>query len=161
MDSGQISMEGQFHASHLLVPQNSDISVGHLVQEIPIGVINTWICRIDIDFPQILVNRKLKNEFKCAKSSFSIPNHKVIFFEEKIRAEDGRATLSISIENIVVDDDLYDLRSVEAEFPAIVIDDTVTPQDALPCKSQVSTPINDEIDFRISFDESNDEVRIL
>ncbi|GKC08328.1 hypothetical protein Tco_0999938, partial [Tanacetum coccineum] len=37
--------------------------------------------------------------------------------------------------NIRVDDDLYDLRSVEAKFPAIVIDDTVTPQDALPCKS--------------------------
>ncbi|GJU86921.1 hypothetical protein Tco_1294467, partial [Tanacetum coccineum] len=34
------------------------------------------------------------------------------------------------------DDGLYVLRSVEAEFPAIIIDDTVTPQDALPCKSQ-------------------------
>ncbi|GJU74686.1 hypothetical protein Tco_1266091 [Tanacetum coccineum] len=29
--------------------------------------------------------------------------------------------------------------------------------DALPCKSQVSTPVNDEIYFRISFDESDDE----
>ncbi|GJT76367.1 hypothetical protein Tco_1043092 [Tanacetum coccineum] len=58
---------------------------------------------------------------------------------------------------IRVDDDLYDLRSMEAEFPAIVIDDAFTPQDALPCKSQVSTPVNDEIDFRISFDESDDE----
>ncbi|GKB26940.1 hypothetical protein Tco_0866341 [Tanacetum coccineum] len=46
---------------------------------------------------------------------------------------------------------------VEAEFPAIVIDNTVTPQDALPCKSQVSTPVNDEIDFKISFDESDNE----
>ncbi|GJZ21463.1 hypothetical protein Tco_0558502, partial [Tanacetum coccineum] len=25
------------------------------------------------------------------------------------------------------------------------------------CKSQVSTPVNDEIDFRISFDESDDK----
>ncbi|GJS98323.1 hypothetical protein Tco_0819493 [Tanacetum coccineum] len=58
---------------------------------------------------------------------------------------------------IRVDDDLYDLRSKEAEFLAIVIDDTFTPQDALPCKSQVSIPVNDEIDFRISFDESDDE----
>ncbi|GJW89892.1 hypothetical protein Tco_0167445 [Tanacetum coccineum] len=58
---------------------------------------------------------------------------------------------------IRVDDDLHDLRSVEAEFPAIVINDTFTPQDALQCKSQVSTPVNDEIDFRISFDESDDE----
>ncbi|GJR55644.1 hypothetical protein Tco_1406165 [Tanacetum coccineum] len=37
----------------------------------------------------------------------------------------------------IVDDDLYDLRSVEAEFPAIVIDDTFAPQDALSCKSQI------------------------
>ncbi|GKC73113.1 hypothetical protein Tco_1118996, partial [Tanacetum coccineum] len=44
-----------------------------------------------------------------------------------------------------------------AEFPTIVIDDAFTPQDALPCKSQVSTPVNDEIDFRISFNESDDE----
>ncbi|GKE13925.1 hypothetical protein Tco_1421502, partial [Tanacetum coccineum] len=58
---------------------------------------------------------------------------------------------------IRVDDDLYDLRSVETKLPAIVIDDAFELQDALLCKSQVSTPINDEIDFRISFDESDDE----
>ncbi|GJU88370.1 hypothetical protein Tco_1300793 [Tanacetum coccineum] len=58
---------------------------------------------------------------------------------------------------IRVDDDLYNLKFVEAEFPAIVIDDAFTPQDALPCKSQVSTHVNDEIDFRISFDKSDDE----
>ncbi|GKD06778.1 hypothetical protein Tco_1181752, partial [Tanacetum coccineum] len=52
---------------------------------------------------------------------------------------------------------LHDLRSVEVEFPAIVIDDAFAPQDALLCKSQVSTPVNDEIDFRISFDEFDDE----
>ncbi|GJX70830.1 hypothetical protein Tco_0308001, partial [Tanacetum coccineum] len=58
---------------------------------------------------------------------------------------------------IRVDDNLYDLRSVEAEFLVIVIDDAFAPQDALPCKSQVSTPVNNEIYFRISFDESDDE----
>ncbi|GKA36880.1 hypothetical protein Tco_0723445 [Tanacetum coccineum] len=61
---------------------------------------------------------------------------------------------------IRVDDDLHDLRSVEAEFPALVIDDAFAPQDALLCKSQVSTPVNDEIDFRISFDKSDDDIRI-
>ncbi|GJS09106.1 putative reverse transcriptase domain-containing protein [Tanacetum coccineum] len=61
------------------------------------------------------------------------------------------------IEAIRVDEDLHDLRSVEAKFPAIVINDAFAPQDALPCKSQVSTLVNDEIDFRISFDESDDE----
>ncbi|GJQ98845.1 hypothetical protein Tco_0521830 [Tanacetum coccineum] len=39
-----------------------------------------------------------------------------------------------------VNDDLYDLRSMEAEFPTIVIDDAFTPQDALPCKSQNEFP---------------------
>ncbi|GKA37159.1 hypothetical protein Tco_0723724 [Tanacetum coccineum] len=58
---------------------------------------------------------------------------------------------------IRVNDDLHDLSSVEAEFPAIVINDAFAPQDAPQCKSQVSTPVNDEIDFRISFDESDDE----
>ncbi|GKB75595.1 hypothetical protein Tco_0942490 [Tanacetum coccineum] len=58
---------------------------------------------------------------------------------------------------IRIDDDLHDLISMEAEFPAIVINDAFAPQDALQYKSQVSTPFNDEIDFRISFDESDDE----
>ncbi|GKE03600.1 hypothetical protein Tco_1395618 [Tanacetum coccineum] len=39
----------------------------------------------------------------------------------------------------------------------IVINDAFAPQNTLQCKSQVSTPINDEIDFRIPFDESDDE----
>ncbi|GKE81345.1 hypothetical protein Tco_1551345, partial [Tanacetum coccineum] len=56
-----------------------------------------------------------------------------------------------------IDEDLHDLSSVEAEFPAIVINDAFAPQDALQCKSQVSTPFLDEIYFRISFYESNDE----
>ncbi|GJS55490.1 putative reverse transcriptase domain-containing protein [Tanacetum coccineum] len=58
---------------------------------------------------------------------------------------------------IRVDDDLHELSSVEAEFPTIIINDAFAPQDALQCKYQVSTPVNDEIDFRISFDESDDE----
>ncbi|GKB05671.1 hypothetical protein Tco_0833866, partial [Tanacetum coccineum] len=48
-----------------------------------------------------------------------------------------------------VDDDLCDFRSVEAEFPAIVINDAFAPQDALQCKSQdlkkeISTNIGGE-----------------
>ncbi|GJS19011.1 hypothetical protein Tco_0413483 [Tanacetum coccineum] len=55
------------------------------------------------------------------------------------------------------DDDLHDLSSVETEFPAIVINNDFATQDALSCKSQVSAIVNEEIDFRISFDESDDE----
>ncbi|GJR14237.1 hypothetical protein Tco_0796889 [Tanacetum coccineum] len=80
------------------------------------------------------------------------------FDEEKARRH-GRVFdwQTATYGKIRVDDDLCDLRSMEAEFPAIIIDDDFEPQDALQCKSQVSTPVNDEIDFRISFDESDDE----
>ncbi|GJX29639.1 reverse transcriptase domain-containing protein [Tanacetum coccineum] len=82
-----------------------------------------------------------------------------IKFEEEKACRRGRVFnwQTATYGKVRVDDGLYDLRYVEAELPAIVIDDTVTPQDVLPCKSQVSTPVNDEIDFRISFDESDDE----
>ncbi|GJV19938.1 hypothetical protein Tco_1368958 [Tanacetum coccineum] len=85
--------------------------------------------------------------------------------EEYIRLEEEKAHKRGKVFNwqtatygkIRVDDDLHNFSSVEAEFPAIVINDAVAPQDELQCKSQVSTPVNDEIDFRISFDESDDE----
>ncbi|GKB71787.1 hypothetical protein Tco_0933199 [Tanacetum coccineum] len=62
---------------------------------------------------------------------------------------------------VKIDDDLHDLRSMEAEFPATVIDDAFAPQDAVLCKSRVSTPVNDDIKFRISFDESDDEDYVI
>ncbi|GKD12424.1 hypothetical protein Tco_1196831 [Tanacetum coccineum] len=48
-------------------------------------------------------------------------------------------------------------KALKPEFPAIVINDAFAMQDTFQCKSQVSTPINDEFDFRISFDKSDDE----
>ncbi|GKB71104.1 hypothetical protein Tco_0932516 [Tanacetum coccineum] len=53
--------------------------------------------------------------------------------------------------------DVHDLGSVETKFPAIVFNDTLTSEAALSCEPMVSSLHNDEIDFRISFDESNDE----
>ncbi|GJY61338.1 reverse transcriptase domain-containing protein [Tanacetum coccineum] len=52
--------------------------------------------------------------------------------------------------------DVHDLGSVETEFPAIVFNDTLTSEVALSCEPTVSS-LHDEIDFRISFDESDDE----
>ncbi|GKB00297.1 hypothetical protein Tco_0828290 [Tanacetum coccineum] len=85
--------------------------------------------------------------------------------KEYIKLEEGKARRRGRVFNwetatygkIRVDSDLYNLRYVETKFPAIIIDNAFAPQDALSCKSQVSTPVNDEIDFRISFDESDDE----
>ncbi|GJX14649.1 hypothetical protein Tco_0206407 [Tanacetum coccineum] len=53
--------------------------------------------------------------------------------------------------------DVHDLRSIETEFPSIVFTDTLTSEAALSCEATVSSLNNDEIEFRISFDESDDE----
>ncbi|GJV04725.1 hypothetical protein Tco_1338294 [Tanacetum coccineum] len=51
----------------------------------------------------------------------------------------------------------HDLRSVETEFPTIVFNDTLTSEAALSSEPTVSSLNNDEINFRILFDESDDE----
>ncbi|GJZ11218.1 hypothetical protein Tco_0545977 [Tanacetum coccineum] len=55
------------------------------------------------------------------------------------------------------DEDVHDLISVETEFPAIVFDDAFTSEVTHSYELMIS-PLNDnKIDFRISFDESDDE----
>ncbi|GJS43973.1 hypothetical protein Tco_0569016 [Tanacetum coccineum] len=54
------------------------------------------------------------------------------------------------------DEDIHDLRSVETEFPAIAFNDGVSSEKTLSCEPTVSC-LNSEIDFRISFDDSDDE----
>ncbi|GJS34874.1 hypothetical protein Tco_0533256 [Tanacetum coccineum] len=54
------------------------------------------------------------------------------------------------------DEDIHDLRSVETEFPAIAFNDGVSSEKTLSCEPTVSS-LNDEIDFRILFDDSDDE----
>ncbi|GJS80109.1 hypothetical protein Tco_0729990 [Tanacetum coccineum] len=48
-------------------------------------------------------------------------------------------------------------KSVEIEFPAIVFNDNLTSNETLSCEPTVSSLNDNEIDFRISFDESDDE----
>ncbi|GKA17302.1 hypothetical protein Tco_0697139 [Tanacetum coccineum] len=55
------------------------------------------------------------------------------------------------------DEDVHNLRSIETEFPAIVFNDNLTSNETLSCEPNVSSINNNEIDFRISFDESDDE----
>ncbi|GKA09818.1 hypothetical protein Tco_0689251 [Tanacetum coccineum] len=55
------------------------------------------------------------------------------------------------------DEDVHDLRSVETEFPAIVFNDNLTSNETPSCEPMVSSLNNNKIDFRISFDESDDE----
>ncbi|GKC98350.1 hypothetical protein Tco_1168625, partial [Tanacetum coccineum] len=55
------------------------------------------------------------------------------------------------------DEEVHDLRSVETEFPAIFFNDNLISNETLFCEPTVSSLNNNEIDFRISFDESDDE----
>ncbi|GKB75303.1 hypothetical protein Tco_0942198 [Tanacetum coccineum] len=55
------------------------------------------------------------------------------------------------------DDDVHDLKSVEIEFPTIIFNDKLTFEVALSCEITVSSLDDNKIDFRISFDESDDE----
>nr|GEU58354.1 hypothetical protein [Tanacetum cinerariifolium] len=55
------------------------------------------------------------------------------------------------------DDDIHDLRFVETEFPTIAFNDTLTFEVALSCEPTVSSLNDNKTDFRISFNESDDE----
>ncbi|GJX78864.1 hypothetical protein Tco_0327013 [Tanacetum coccineum] len=63
-----------------------------------------------------------------------------ITMEEYIRLEEEKAS-----------------RCVETKFPAIVFDDAFTFNVTHSCEPMISSLSNNEIDFRISYDESDDE----
>ncbi|GKC12290.1 hypothetical protein Tco_1009072, partial [Tanacetum coccineum] len=88
-----------------------------------------------------------------------------ITMEEYIRLEEEKSSRRGKVYNwettkygkIWYDKDFHDLRSVETEFLAIVFNDELTSEKALSCEPTVSSLNNNKIDFRISFDESDDE----
>ncbi|GJY65703.1 hypothetical protein Tco_0467941 [Tanacetum coccineum] len=88
-----------------------------------------------------------------------------ITMEEYISLEEEKAHQHGKVYNwetakygkIWYDEDVHDLRSVETEFPTIVSNDELSSEKTLSCKPMVSSLNNNEIDFRISFDESDDE----
>ncbi|GJY31640.1 hypothetical protein Tco_0415135 [Tanacetum coccineum] len=87
-----------------------------------------------------------------------------ITMEEYIRIEEEKARKCGNVFNcetakygkIWYDEDIHDLRSIETEFPAIAFNDEVSSEKTLSCEPTVSS-LNDEIDFRVSFDDSDDE----
>ncbi|GJX83125.1 hypothetical protein Tco_0332606 [Tanacetum coccineum] len=88
-----------------------------------------------------------------------------ITMEEYIRLEEEKARRlgkvynweTVTYGKIWDNEDVHNLRSVKTEFPAIVFNDTLTSKATLLCEPTVSSLNNDEIDFRISIDESDDE----
>ncbi|GJX79956.1 hypothetical protein Tco_0328105 [Tanacetum coccineum] len=87
-----------------------------------------------------------------------------ITMEEYIRLEEEKARKHKKVFNwetakygkIWYDEDIHDLRSVETEFPAITFNDQISSKKTLSCEPTVSS-LNNEIDFRVSFDDSDDE----
>ncbi|GJT86774.1 hypothetical protein Tco_1068491 [Tanacetum coccineum] len=88
-----------------------------------------------------------------------------ITMEKYIRLEEEKARRRGKVYNwetatygkIWYDEDIHDLRSVETEFPAIVFNDSLTSEVTLTCEPMVSPLNNNKIDFRILFDESDNE----
>ncbi|GJZ48454.1 hypothetical protein Tco_0602286 [Tanacetum coccineum] len=86
-----------------------------------------------------------------------------ITMEEYARLEEEKARKRDKVFNwetakygkIWYDEDIHDLISVETEFSAIAFNDGVSSK-TLSCEPTVSS-LNDEIDSRISFDDSDDE----
>nr|GEU44963.1 putative ribonuclease H-like domain-containing protein [Tanacetum cinerariifolium] len=101
-------------------------------------------------------------EKSAKKQKIDNPN---ITMEEYIRLEEEKARQHGKLYNwetakygkIWYDEDVYDLNFVEIGFPAIVFNDELSSEKTLSCEPMVSSLNNNEIDFKISFDESNDE----
>ncbi|GKD55177.1 hypothetical protein Tco_1288564 [Tanacetum coccineum] len=88
-----------------------------------------------------------------------------ITMEEYIRLEEEKARQHSKVYNwetakyckIWYDEDVHNLRSVETEFPAIFFNDKLSSEKTLFCEPTVNNLNNNEIDFRISFDKSDDK----
>ncbi|GJU44386.1 hypothetical protein Tco_1201652, partial [Tanacetum coccineum] len=86
-----------------------------------------------------------------------------ITMEEYIRLEEKKARKREKVFNwetakygkIWYDEYIHSLRSVKTKFPAIAFNGEVS-SETLSCVPTVSS-LKDEIDFRVSFDDSDDE----
>ncbi|GJQ92750.1 putative reverse transcriptase domain-containing protein [Tanacetum coccineum] len=87
-----------------------------------------------------------------------------ITMEEYIRLEEEKAQNCGKVFNwettkygkIWYDEDVHDLISVETKFPAIAFNDQIS-SEKTPFYEPTVSSLNDEIDFKISFDDSDDE----
>nr|GEV00346.1 hypothetical protein [Tanacetum cinerariifolium] len=88
-----------------------------------------------------------------------------ITMEEYIRLEEEKARRRGQLYNwetttygkIWYNKDVHDLKSVETEFSTIVFNDMLASEVTLFCEPTKSPLIKNQIDFKISFDESDDE----
>ncbi|GJW43587.1 hypothetical protein Tco_0072386 [Tanacetum coccineum] len=138
-----------------------------------------WIWRIqkvDMAYPNLLkkileyfIRGSYANQSRYAVLSSNTPlkmDNPNITMKEYIRLQEEKALTRgerfnwqtatyCKMEYCEDEDDCF--TNFESAFLAIVLDNTITPREALSWEPTVS-PLNDnEIDFRISFDESDDE----
>ncbi|GKD75805.1 hypothetical protein Tco_1334087 [Tanacetum coccineum] len=86
-----------------------------------------------------------------------------ITMEEYLKLEEEKARKrgkvfnweTVKYGNIWYDEDIHDLRSVKTKFSAISFNNEVSSK-TLSCEPTISS-LNDEIDFRVLFDDSDDE----
>ncbi|GKB35098.1 hypothetical protein Tco_0880040 [Tanacetum coccineum] len=101
--------------------------------------------------------KRLHNVLEVTAASVRITAAKQKLEEEKTRRHGKVYNWETATYGKIWDnEDVYDLGSVETEFTATVFKDTLTSEATLSCEPTVSS-LNDEIDFRISYDESDDE----
>nr|GEV61200.1 hypothetical protein [Tanacetum cinerariifolium] len=89
----------------------------------------------------------------------NIIKEEYIMFEEEEAQKHGKVFNweTAKYGNIWYDEDVHDLRSIQTKFPAIVFNDNLTSDETLSCEPTVSSLNDNEINFRISFEESDDE----
>ncbi|GJV03939.1 retrovirus-related pol polyprotein from transposon TNT 1-94 [Tanacetum coccineum] len=88
-----------------------------------------------------------------------------ITMEEYIRLEEEKSHRRGKVYNwetamfgkIWDNEDVHDLEFIETDFPAIVFNDMLTSEATPSCEPTVSSLNDNKIDFRISFDEFDDE----
>ncbi|GKB11472.1 hypothetical protein Tco_0845395 [Tanacetum coccineum] len=98
----------------------------------------------------------LSKKYRLSLKNDMLPRDK---FEEEKACRRGKVYNweTAKYGKIWYDEDVHYLRSVETKFPSIVFKDELSSEKTLSCEPTVSSLNNNEIDFRISFDESDDE----
>ncbi|GJX75240.1 hypothetical protein Tco_0313835 [Tanacetum coccineum] len=106
------------------------------------------------EFPAIVYNDALTSKLDFLTEPTTSPQR---IDEFDLKDETSLSKCDEKEQNIWYDKDVHDLIFVETKFPAIVFNDNLTLNETLSCEPTVSSLNDNKIDFRISFDESDDE----
>nr|GEX78193.1 hypothetical protein [Tanacetum cinerariifolium] len=112
-----------------------------------------------MDDRDITMKKYIRLKEEKARRRGKVYNWETAMFEEEEAKKHGKVFNweTAKYGKIWYDKDVHYLRSVETKFPSIVFDDNFTSDKTLSCEP-TSSPLNDnKIDFRISFDKSDDD----